>query len=89
MSRAYRLSIVPMVPHALQHDISSWCCTFKAHYGAGHNEHDNHDHGEDSINLRGAVLHVIGDLVQSIGVALAGALIWWKQVIHNLLVLLI
>ncbi|KAK9804604.1 hypothetical protein WJX73_006657 [Symbiochloris irregularis] len=49
--------------------------------GGGH----GHDHGhgdggeEDSINLRGAVLHVIGDLVQSIGVALAGALIWWKQ----------
>ncbi|KIZ03076.1 solute carrier family 30 (zinc transporter), member 2 [Monoraphidium neglectum] len=30
----------------------------------------------DNINLRGAVLHVIGDLVQSVGVALAGLLIW-------------
>ena len=29
---------------------------------------------------RGAMLHVIGDLVQSVGVAIAGALIWWKQV---------
>ena len=28
---------------------------------------------------RGAMLHVAGDLVQSMGVALAGALIWWKQ----------
>ena len=28
---------------------------------------------------RGALLHVAGDLVQSLGVALAGALIWWKQ----------
>ena len=28
---------------------------------------------------RGAMLHVAGDLVQSLGVALAGALIWWKQ----------
>ena len=34
-----------------------------------------------NINLHGAVLHVIGDLVQSIGVAIAGALIWWKQVL--------
>ncbi len=34
-----------------------------------------------NINLHGAVLHVIGDLVQSIGVAVAGALIWWKQVL--------
>ena len=25
------------------------------------------------------MLHVAGDLVQSMGVALAGALIWWKQ----------
>lgn len=33
-----------------------------------------------NINLHGAVLHVIGDLVQSVGVAVAGALIWWKQV---------
>lgn len=37
-------------------------------------------HEGDNINLRSAVLHIIGDLVQSIGVALAGALIWWKQV---------
>ena len=35
------------------------------------------------MNLRGAVLHVIGDIVQSLGVAVAGALIWWKQVSHN------
>ncbi|KDD76571.1 cation efflux family protein [Helicosporidium sp. ATCC 50920] len=34
---------------------------------------------KSNLNLHGAVVHVIGDLVQSIGVALAGALIWWKQ----------
>lgn len=40
-----------------------------------------HGHGADagSINLRSAVLHVIGDLVQSVGVAIAGALIWAHQ----------
>ena len=32
------------------------------------------------MNLRGALLHVIGDLVQSIGVAFAGILIWINQV---------
>eukprot|EP00884_Botryococcus_braunii_P013262 jgi/Botrbrau1/21937/Bobra.0249s0060.1 len=32
-----------------------------------------------NMNLRGAVIHVLGDLVQSIGVAIAGALIWWNQ----------
>ena len=35
---------------------------------------------EENMNLKGAVLHVIGDLVQSLGVAVAGALIWWNQV---------
>jgi len=38
-----------------------------------------HSHGNGNINMQGAVMHVIGDLVQSIGVAIAGALIWWKQ----------
>ncbi|KAL4423676.1 hypothetical protein ABPG75_000977 [Micractinium tetrahymenae] len=32
-----------------------------------------------NLNLRGAVIHCIGDLVQSIGVCIAGALIWWHQ----------
>jgi len=31
-----------------------------------------------NMNLRGAAIHVLGDLVQSVGVAVAGALIWWK-----------
>lgn len=31
-------------------------------------------------SLPGAIIHVIGDFVQSIGVAVAGALIWWHQV---------
>lgn len=38
-----------------------------------------HNHSHDNINLRGAVLHVIGDLLQSIGVALAGLLIWLHE----------
>jgi hypothetical protein len=35
------------------------------------------------MNIRGAIVHVMGDLVQSIGVAIAGALIWWKQVTYT------
>lgn len=46
------------------------------HDHGGHN-HGCHSHG--SINLRSAVLHVIGDLLQSIGVAIAGGLIWLNQ----------
>ena len=55
----------------------------------GHGGH-RHSHGEveeyshagdgNNINLRGAIIHVLGDFVQSIGVAIAGVLIWWKQV---------
>lgn len=30
--------------------------------------------------VRGAIIHVIGDFVQSVGVAIAGGLIWWHQV---------
>jgi zinc transporter 2 len=49
--------------------------------------HHGHDHGnghhmhadEANLNVRGAVIHVIGDLIQSIGVAIAGALIWVNQ----------
>merc|ERR1711974_441457 len=38
-----------------------------------------HHHDEDAganINVRAAIIHVIGDLIQSAGVAVAGAIIW-------------
>lgn len=42
--------------------------------------HDGHAHGgrhtHGNQNLRGAILHVMGDLLQSLGVALAGLVIW-------------
>jgi len=44
--------------------------------GHGHSHAGKHS---GNINLRGAVIHILGDLVQSVGVAFAGALIWWKQ----------
>ena len=46
--------------------------------GGGHGHSHAGKHG-GNINLRGAVIHILGDLVQSVGVAFAGALIWWKQ----------
>lgn len=45
-----------------------------------HGHDHGHSHGGGNISLRSAILHVVGDLLQSIGVAIAGALIWWKQV---------
>jgi hypothetical protein len=50
-----------------------------SHSHAGHGHSHNHSHDPGSINLRSAVLHVIGDLLQSIGVAIAGGLIWLHQ----------
>jgi len=46
--------------------------------GGGHGH--SHDHSEEgkSIALQAAVAHVIGDIVQSLGVCLAAGLIWWQ-----------
>lgn len=47
-----------------------------------HHDHDqNEDHGhpqETSFSVRAARLHVLGDLLGSIGAVTAMALIWWK-----------
>eukprot|EP00614_Pseudopedinella_elastica_P004841 CAMPEP_0172587524 /NCGR_PEP_ID=MMETSP1068-20121228/6553_1 /TAXON_ID=35684 /ORGANISM="Pseudopedinella elastica, Strain CCMP716" /LENGTH=435 /DNA_ID=CAMNT_0013382577 /DNA_START=84 /DNA_END=1391 /DNA_ORIENTATION=- len=39
---------------------------------------ENTENRPRNLNIDAAYLHVIGDLVQSIGVAIAGALIWWN-----------
>lgn len=35
-------------------------------------------HGEQTMNTRGALLHVLGDLLGSIAALIAGAVIWWS-----------
>ena len=36
-------------------------------------------HGHtDNINVKAAYIHVLGDMLQSVGVMIAAALIWWK-----------
>ncbi|TMW63405.1 hypothetical protein Poli38472_002346 [Pythium oligandrum] len=32
----------------------------------------------ENLNIQAAYLHVLGDLLQSVGVTIAGAIIWWK-----------
>ena len=48
-------------------------------HGHGGHDHDHghsHGHGEEmNINIRAAVVHVIGDMLQSIGVIIAAILI--------------
>jgi zinc transporter 2 len=48
------------------------------HAGHSHDGGDHHHHhpAASSINARAAWLHVVGDLVQSLGVAVAGAAVW-------------
>jgi len=52
------------------------------HDHAGH-DHGGHDHGHDhgghsheNLNISAAVIHVIGDMLQSVGVIIASALIY-------------
>ena len=49
-------------------------------FNSNHQTPSPHDTSNNSnINIRGAVIHVFGDLVQSLGVAFAGALIWYHS----------
>eukprot|EP00599_Poterioochromonas_sp_BG-1_P012662 CAMPEP_0173164256 /NCGR_PEP_ID=MMETSP1105-20130129/20457_1 /TAXON_ID=2985 /ORGANISM="Ochromonas sp., Strain BG-1" /LENGTH=474 /DNA_ID=CAMNT_0014084567 /DNA_START=64 /DNA_END=1488 /DNA_ORIENTATION=+ len=46
-----------------------------------HGHHDGHDHHgghlhESDVNIEAAYLHVITDLIQSVGVAIAGVIMW-------------
>jgi zinc transporter 2 len=46
---------------------------------SGMDAHDHgHDHNEENINIRAAAVHIIGDIVQSIGVIIAAAIIFFK-----------
>eukprot|EP00803_Ostreobium_quekettii_P007308 evm.model.scf_1316.6 EVM.evm.TU.scf_1316.6 scf_1316:39107-44427(-) len=35
--------------------------------------------GHDNLSLRAALIHILGDMIQSIGVVVAGGLIWWHE----------
>jgi zinc transporter 2 len=51
-------------------------------HGGGHDDGHSHAHGgEDApgnVNLRAATIHVLGDLIQTVGVVCAAALIWYN-----------
>lgn len=57
--------------HGHSHDHHS-CDSLVDH---GHDHGHANDHG-GNLNLRGAVLHVIGDCLQSLGVVIAAGIIW-------------
>lgn len=35
-------------------------------------------HSEENLNIRGALLHVLGDLLSSVAVLVGGLFVWWK-----------
>lgn len=56
-------------------------------HGCNHSHehcHEHHGHDHDNQNLRGAIVHVMGDLLQSVGVAAAGAVIWYALQHHHI-----
>lgn len=38
--------------------------------------HDHHENGHEDLNLKSAFLHVVGDAISSVGVIVAGLIIW-------------
>jgi zinc transporter 2 len=53
-------------------------------HGLGSEDDHGHSHGHEggsrneNINVSGARMHMISDLIQSVGVMIAGLVIWWK-----------
>lgn len=63
------------------------------HSGEGEGEHHGHSHGghgqgedgheeDENLNVRAAFIHVLGDLIQSLGVLIASIIIWAKPELH-------
>jgi len=50
------------------------------HHEHEEDDHGHHHHDHDNLNIRAAFIHVIGDLIQSVGVVLAAIFIMiWPQ----------
>jgi zinc transporter 2 len=45
--------------------------------GEGHTHNHGHDHSHENVNLRAALIHVIGDAIQNLGVVIAGLVIYF------------
>lgn len=58
-----------------QHDHHDQHDHYHAHH---HHDHDHHAHHQESknLNVRAAVIHIIGDIIQAIGVLIAALLIY-------------
>jgi zinc transporter 2 len=63
--------------HEHEHEHSDNHAHNKVDHGHSHDEH-GHEHGGKSqnVNIRAALIHVIGDAIQNIGVIISGAIIY-------------
>lgn len=52
------------------------------HYNGHSHGGKNHSH-EENINVRAALIHVIGDFIQSFGVLVAALIIYFRVTIRN------
>lgn len=73
--------------HDHEHDHGKGKKKAKAHDHHGHSHghghgHGHHGHNHENMNIRAALIHVIGDLCQSIGVCIAGVIIYLKPDLH-------
>eukprot|EP00126_Sphaerothecum_destruens_P004906 Sdes_comp18445_c1_seq1m8378 len=61
-------------PHSSHHDHKIGSEHSHGHSHGNHSETPN----RENINIRAAYIHVLGDLVQSVGVLIAASIIWYK-----------
>jgi zinc transporter 2 len=48
-----------------------------SHSHSQNHSHNNHNHNTENVNLRAALIHVIGDALQNVGVIIAGIIIYF------------
>ena len=64
--------------HEHEHDHSHTHNNHSSDSHEGHNSDHHKAHITTDSNMQAAALHVLTDLIQSIGVAIAGAVVWWR-----------
>ncbi|AEE79835.1 metal tolerance protein A2 [Arabidopsis thaliana] len=69
--------------HGHSHDHGHGIAATEHHHDSGHDESQLSDvlieqKKQRNVNIQGAYLHVLGDSIQSVGVMIGGAIIWYK-----------
>ncbi|CEP00712.1 unnamed protein product (mitochondrion) [Plasmodiophora brassicae] len=78
-------AVIALVLHSSGHSHSHAHSHSSGPSSTGEHSHDGHSHTEpllgvhshQNVNVRAALIHAIGDLVQSLGVLIAAFVVWW------------